>query len=103
MKLAIENFNGIPENEKVLVLGAMAELGESSVSEHEDIVELIKKYTWKEVILVGKEFEKIPHPFVQLPGAAEAAEYLKKKDYQQTFLLLKGSRSMQMEKVAEVL
>ena len=103
MKLAIENFNGMPENEKVLVLGAMAELGESSVSEHEDIVELIKKYTWKEVILVGKEFEKIPHPFVQLPGAAEAADYLKKKDYRQTCLLLKGSRSMQMEKVAEVL
>jgi UDP-N-acetylmuramoyl-tripeptide--D-alanyl-D-alanine ligase len=103
MKLAIENFNSMPDNEKVLVLGAMAELGESSISEHEDIVELIKKYTWKDVILVGNEFEKIPHPFVQLPNAMEAASYLRKKDYQQTCLLLKGSRSMQMEKVAEVL
>ena len=103
MKLAVENFSSLPDGEKVLVLGAMAELGESSISEHEDIVELIKKYTWKEVILVGKDFEKIPHPFVQLPNAAEAASYLRNKDYQHTCLLLKGSRSMQMEKVAEAL
>ncbi len=103
MRLAVENFNSLPEGEKVLVLGAMAELGESSISEHEDIVELIKKYTWKEVILVGKDFEKIPHPFVQLSSASEAATYLRNKDYQHTCLLLKGSRSMQMEKVAEAL
>ena len=103
MKLAVENFSSMPDGDKVLVLGAMAELGESSISEHEDIVELIKRHTWKEVILVGKDFEKIPHPFIQLPNAAEAATYLKKKDYQHTCLLLKGSRSMQMEKVAEAL
>ena len=103
MKLAIENFNAINHPEKILVLGAMAELGESSVEEHEAIIELIRKYHWKQVVLVGNEFERIPHPYPQFHSSAEAAKFLSEKKYSNAYLLVKGSRSTQMERVLEAL
>lgn len=43
MKVAIENFSATTADNKVLLLGAMAELGDESLSEHEAIVELLKR------------------------------------------------------------
>ena len=63
MKLAIENFIRFPAADKVLLLGGMAELGQESINEHRQILDLIGTYTWKEVILVGGDFLKIKHPY----------------------------------------
>ncbi|HSZ34469.1 MAG TPA: UDP-N-acetylmuramoyl-tripeptide--D-alanyl-D-alanine ligase, partial [Puia sp.] len=46
MKLAIENFNHFPNEEKVLLLGAMAELGRESLEEHEMILHQIELTNW---------------------------------------------------------
>jgi UDP-N-acetylmuramoyl-tripeptide--D-alanyl-D-alanine ligase len=51
------------------------------------------------VILVGGDFEKITHPFVQLASAAEAGQWLKAQNLEYASLLLKGSRSIGMEDV----
>jgi UDP-N-acetylmuramoyl-tripeptide--D-alanyl-D-alanine ligase len=85
-------------NDKVLVLGAMAELGEGSVSEHEQIVALVKKNNWKEVLLVGGDFLKINHPFRSFENASDVKKWLDEKKFEHTHFLVKGSRSMQMEK-----
>lgn len=98
MKLAIDNFSKFP-GDKILILGSMAELGNESEKEHNSLVDLIKKTKWKEVVLVGKEFEKIDHPFHQFKNAEEAAEWLRQQKFENTNMLVKGSRSMQMEKV----
>lgn len=99
MKAAIENFAGIQATSKVLMLGAMAELGPESLQEHEAIIELIKQHAWKAVVLVGGDFLKIDHPFIKKANAAEAAEWFKDQTFTGTYFLVKGSRSMQMEKV----
>ncbi len=99
MKLAIENFAKIHATNKVLMLGAMAELGEESISEHNAIVELIKKNNWANVVLVGGDFLKIDHPYISFPNAMEAKVWLQQQHFENTHLLIKGSRSMQMEKV----
>jgi UDP-N-acetylmuramoyl-tripeptide--D-alanyl-D-alanine ligase len=99
MKAAIENFAGIQAANKVLMLGGMAELGQESVQEHEVIIELIKQHSWKAVVLVGGDFMKIAHPFVKLNNSTEAAEWFKKQAFTDTYFLIKGSRSMAMEKV----
>ncbi len=99
MKAAIENFSKMHKADKVLLLGAMAELGTDSLVEHKAIIDLLTKYTWKEVVLVGGDFQKIAHPFTGLNNVAEAAEWFRKKQFQDTAILIKGSRSMQMEKV----
>src|SRR5215204_3083828 len=53
MKVAIENFARMHSDNKILMLGGMAELGESSLEEHEELIQLINQYEWKDVILVG--------------------------------------------------
>lgn len=99
MKLAIENFAGIQAANKVLMLGGMAELGQESLQEHEAIIELIKQHPWKAVVLVGGDFLKLDHPFIKKANSAEAAEWFKGQSFNDTYFLIKGSRSMAMEKV----
>lgn len=101
MKAAIENFAGIKAHKKVLMLGAMAELGPESQYEHEQIISLIQQYNWAAVVLVGGDFLKTTHPFIQKENAAQAAEWFRQQDFHNTYFLVKGSRSMQMEKVLE--
>jgi UDP-N-acetylmuramoyl-tripeptide--D-alanyl-D-alanine ligase len=99
MKLAIENFAQVPGDGKILVLGAMAELGGESLQEHQALVEELKKHNWKQVLLVGGDFAKLDHPYKQMPSADEAGRWLQQQPLEGAYLLLKGSRSMQIEKV----
>lgn len=101
MRAAIENLAGIQAPNKVLMLGGMAELGAESLQEHEGIVNLIQQYTWKDVVLVGGDFLKINHPFKKMANSTEAAAWFRDQHFTNTYLLIKGSRSMQMEKVLE--
>ena len=103
MKLAIENFARTGGNNKFLVLGAMAELGNESLQEHRLIVEEIKRNNWKDVLLVGGDFMKIDHPYRKLATAKEAGEWLKQQNLTDAYLLVKGSRSTGMEKVLDYL
>jgi UDP-N-acetylmuramoyl-tripeptide--D-alanyl-D-alanine ligase len=101
MKLAIENFAKFHADNKVLMLGSMAELGKESLTEHKAIIDLIKQYKWKEVALVGGDFLKIDHPFFKFQNAAAAKEWWQQQQFTKTHFLVKGSRSMQMEKIVE--
>lgn len=101
MKLAIENFAHLKVSKKILLLGGMAELGEESLLEHQHIIDLIKKYDWKEVVLVGGDFLKANHSFTKFSNAMEAGKWLKDQQIEDAYLLVKGSRSMQMEKVLD--
>ncbi|MEP7376488.1 MAG: UDP-N-acetylmuramoyl-tripeptide--D-alanyl-D-alanine ligase [Chitinophagaceae bacterium] len=101
MRLAIENFAKLPDNNKVLMLGGMAELGKESIDEHKAIVELIKTSGWKNVVLVGGDFLKFDHPFIKFENALQAKDWWQQQHFKNTHALIKGSRSMQMEKVLE--
>lgn len=101
MKLAIENFAKKNSENKILMLGAMAELGKESVQEHQEIIDLIKKYQWKEVVLVGGDFIKLSHPFLSFENSLQAKKWFSKQHFQNSYILVKGSRSMQMEMVLE--
>jgi UDP-N-acetylmuramoyl-tripeptide--D-alanyl-D-alanine ligase len=101
MKLAIENFSRLQADNKVLMIGAMAELGKESLDEHKDIVDVIKQSQWKAVILVGGDFLKFQHPYYSFSNAREAKEWLQAQHFKNTHLLIKGSRSMKMELILE--
>jgi UDP-N-acetylmuramoyl-tripeptide--D-alanyl-D-alanine ligase len=101
MKLAIENFAKKNSEKKILLLGAMAELGKDSLQEHEQLIDLIKKYSWNEVALVGGDFLKLSHPFVSFENSLQAKEWFVEQHLENSYILVKGSRSMQMEKVLE--
>lgn len=101
MKLAIENFARLAAPNKVLMLGAMAELGDESLQEHQQIIDLIAQQPWKQVVLVGGDFLKIKHPWVSLNNSSEARQWYVDQHFEDTHLLIKGSRSMKMEKIIE--
>lgn len=105
MKAAIENFarlgGGEKAGEKVLILGAMAELGSGSLEEHQKIADLIGRYSWRQVALVGGDFLKIRHPWLSFGNAVEAGQWLRSTRLTGAYILIKGSRSMKMEGVLE--
>ena len=101
MKVAIENIAAMQSSHKILLLGGMMELGTESIAEHTAIINLINQYQWKAVVLVGGDFKNIAHPYIYFENAAEAKQWLRQQPIENCVLLVKGSRSMQMEKVLE--
>lgn len=101
MKAAIENFAKMKGDKKILLLGSMMELGTDSRKEHEAIISLIGQHTWNAVVLVGKNFNEIKNNFINFENAEQAKGWLKDQKFENAQLLIKGSRSMQMEKVLE--
>jgi UDP-N-acetylmuramoyl-tripeptide--D-alanyl-D-alanine ligase len=101
MMLSIENFAKMPVENKILVLGAMAELGQDSLEEHVNIIHLIDKYDWKAVALVGGDFLKADHSYLKFENADKAKEWLRKQEFEHSHFLIKGSRSIQMEKILD--
>jgi UDP-N-acetylmuramoyl-tripeptide--D-alanyl-D-alanine ligase len=84
------------------MLGAMMELGKESVEEHHSIVDLINQYNWKKIVLVGGDFSKISHHHTYFDTASKAAEWFAEQEFEDCHILIKGSRSMQMEKILDV-
>ena len=101
MKAAIENFASMKAEKKVLLLGSMMELGADSRNEHAYIISLLEKYPWNAVVLVGKNFAELNHPYLNFDTSLQARSWLQKQHFENTHILIKGSRSMQMEKVLE--
>ena len=98
MRAAIENFARF-QGPKTLILGAMAELGPESLQEHQAIVNLIAQYPWQHVVLVGGDFQKLGHPYIGFDTSQQAGEWLRNAHLKDSYLLVKGSRSMKMEEV----
>jgi UDP-N-acetylmuramoyl-tripeptide--D-alanyl-D-alanine ligase len=101
MKAAIENFAKMEGVDKVLILGGMMELGSESLHEHQNLINLINKYNWKDVVLVGGDFNKVSHSFSFFENSLQAAAWYKNKNFGHSQILIKGSRSTAMEKVLE--
>ena len=81
----------------------MAELGKESIAEHEQILHQIETNKWKDVVLVGGDFLKIKHPYKSFKNSEEAGKWLASRNFNDTVFLVKGSRSMQMERAIESL
>ncbi len=98
-KAAIENLAKISAQHKIVMLGGMMELGETSAQEHKEIVKLINTYKWDHVVLVGGDFSKIDHPYIYFDNAAEAGKWFGEQQFSNSYILIKGSRSIKMEDI----
>ena len=97
-----ENFAKLAGQNKIVMLGAMMELGEHAAAEHLALLELIASNTFTHVVLVGDDFlahqNAVPQ-FIYFKTTSEAKAWLLQKNPTHAQLLIKGSRSMQMESV----
>ena len=103
MKVAIENFALQNHPNKWLLLGAMMELGEESIPEHQTLVDLLQSLNLAQVILVGGDFGNIKQHYPYFSNTALASEWLAANKPDEALILIKGSRSTGMEKLLDVL
>ena len=104
MEAAIKNFTTIDAHEKIAILGDMLELGEETIHEHSAIVNLLKNIGIKKGILIGPYFNSLNRKeFMSFSTADEAKSYLEKNKIENSLILIKGSRGIQLEKLLPVL
>jgi UDP-N-acetylmuramoyl-tripeptide--D-alanyl-D-alanine ligase len=101
MQLAIENFAKLNAQNKVVCIGGMKELGDTSLAEHQALIHLLEKNEWEKVILVGGDFENCNHNYLYFPSALEAKTWLAQQHFNNRTILIKGSRGIRMEQVLE--
>ena len=99
MKVAIENFALMNGDNKIVIIGGMMELGEDSKKEHADIIKLLSSYPWKQVVVAGSDFADLPASYLHFNDSKEIAVWFKEQQFINATILIKGSRSMAMEKV----
>ena len=102
MREAIQNFANSNLLSKNLWIGGMKEMGSEEEHEHYELIELIAKYKWENVILVGKEFSKNHKDYLWFENSVLAAEYIKANLPSNSSILIKGSRGSKMELMLEV-
>ncbi|RKD87748.1 UDP-N-acetylmuramoyl-tripeptide--D-alanyl-D-alanine ligase [Mangrovibacterium diazotrophicum] len=102
MLAALQNFEKINHESKIVILGDMLELGDYAQEEHQKIADFVTAQDYNEIFLVGpcfcqvetgtkaKKFEKIEL----------LANYLfQQKQMKNNLILIKGSRGIRMEKI----
>ena len=98
MQAAINAFKG-----DTYILGAMRELGEYSHLEHQNIVNMLAERKAENVFLVGEEYMQTTSPYPVFENVEMLHKYLEEQPIKGKNILLKGSRSTQMEKLLDVL
>lgn len=81
------------------ILGAMRELGEYSRLEHQNIVNMLLERKADNVLLVGEEYRDTTAPYTIFDNVEQLCDYLQNHPLRHQRVLLKGSRSNQLEKV----
>ena len=103
MLLAIKSFEKSKLQNKVLILGDMFELGQYENKFHQEIIDYCENLNINRVFLVGKIFSKTIHSRKFL-SSANYIELSKRKEFNEienSNLLIKGSRGIQLEKLLE--
>ena len=98
MQAAINAFKG-----NAYILGAMRELGDYSHLEHQNIVNMLLERKADKVLLVGDEYASTTAPYPIFPDVEALCEHLRQEPLRGYTVLLKGSRSNQLEKVIPLL
>ena len=109
MQAAIEAFDRYQMSDiqsqmpKAYILGAMRELGEYSHREHQNIVNMLLERKAEKVFLVGPEYRETTAPYPVYENIETLYDYLSREPLAGYRILLKGSRSNQMEKILPLL
>jgi len=99
MSAAIQNFAQMEGEPKALIIGDMLELGEQSEEEHRNIIRLLQQKGFKNVLLVGPQFQKVNDSYLSFQNVEELIKYLESSPLEGQNILLKGSRGIHLEKV----
>ncbi|MBL4662214.1 MAG: UDP-N-acetylmuramoyl-tripeptide--D-alanyl-D-alanine ligase [Flavobacteriaceae bacterium] len=106
MMAALENFQHMKGTNKLMILGDMFELGDESEKEHQHITTFLENNPFGKVCVVGSHFFKTKATskhIKQFKTFNDLENNLKKNLSPQSYILIKGSRGMALERVLELL
>lgn len=103
MHAALENFDHMDVNHKVLILGDMKELGPETDLEHQKVADYVSHHNFDRVIFVGDNFSRITTDYPRFKDLDSLKYYLKENPIEGSYILLKGSRGVQLERCIDVL
>ena len=101
MRAALLSFSKINSASKAVILGDMFELGETSLEEHQKVVDLVASLGFSMVLLTGDQFSKCKSPdnFMVFENNSLLAKYIEDSQPSGFFFLIKGSRGMKLESI----
>lgn len=102
---ALENFEKLTSNNKIIILGDMLELGPYSKEAHREIIDRLKEIKTKAVYLVGPNYQSAMLPSDKMYAYADIAllkTELASNTWEDSLVLLKGSRGIGLEKLLSV-
>lgn len=105
MKAALDNFKLMEVDNKMLILGDMRELGNTSAEEHQKVVDRLQADGMgpEQVWLVGEEFGKTDCDFRKFPDVEAVKAEIKRQRPEGHYILIKGSNSIKLFELPELL
>lgn len=105
MTAAIMHFAKVKDDNKVLIIGEMLELGSYSEKEHRKILDLIDEHQFSTVYLVGGSFKELAsdYRYQYFENTALLEEALQSNPLIHKHILIKGSRGNHLETVVQYL
>jgi UDP-N-acetylmuramoyl-tripeptide--D-alanyl-D-alanine ligase len=102
VSLALENFSKIDHPQKIAVLGDMFELGDVALEEHQSIVDLTKTLAIDQAIFVGEHYCET-NATEKFASYEALQSYLELHPIHNSFVFVKGSRGMALERLLKVI
>ncbi len=104
MHAALENFDHMDVSRKVLILGDMKELGPDTDMEHQKVADYISNHSFDKVIFIGDNFSRVNTNYPpRFRDMESLKDYLTVNPIEDSYILLKGSRGIQLEKCIDML
>lgn len=103
MEAALDNFRQMPISPKMVIIGEMRELGESSDEEHRHIVKVLKKCRFDRVWLVGDAYADIKCHYRKFHDVEDVKNALHDERPEGFHILIKGSNSTRLYQLPELL
>lgn len=105
MEVALTDFICSSKQRKVAIVGAMKELGDYCVIEHQKIVDVLMKHSDIKAYFVGTEYASLHFEgkAVLFKDSSEALQYFEANPIEDSYVLLKGSRGVKLELILSAL
>jgi UDP-N-acetylmuramoyl-tripeptide--D-alanyl-D-alanine ligase len=102
MEVAVHTFGQMTGKKyKMVILGDMYELGESTLSEHKKLGELVSNYNFDKICFTGKHIQvaltTAPIRSLYFPDPFSFRNWLQDSKLEDHLILIKGSRGMKLE------
>ena len=103
MTAALDNFDRMEADRKMVILGQMNELGDVSDEEHRRLVNRLRKMNLDAVWLVGENFADIKCHYRKFADVNEVKAALREEPLSGRTILIKGSNSTRLFQLPELL